>query len=142
MGRLSVSVAEEPKQDTAIINTALDAIRKELAAAQRQKTRLYELLELGEYDIPTFRERMEAVREKIAGLERREADTQRAIQDAAQADPASVAAKIRAVLAAYSTADAAGRNALLKSVIRVIHYRKEKKTKPTEFYLDIHLRPH
>ena len=24
----------------------------------------------------------------------------------------------------------------------LMHYRKEKKTKPTEFYLDIHLRPH
>lgn len=142
LGRLSVSSANEYKPDTAIITTALDAIRKELAAAQRQKTRLYELLELGEYDIPTFRERMAAVREKITGLEHQETDTQRAIQDAAQADSTAVAAKIRAVLDTYSTADAAGRNALLKSVIRVIYYRKEKKTKPTEFYLDIHLRPH
>ena len=30
------------------------------------QNRLYELLELGEYDIPTFRERMEAVKGKIA----------------------------------------------------------------------------
>ena len=38
------------------------------------QNRLYELLELGEYDIPTFRERMEAVKGKIAALERKEAE--------------------------------------------------------------------
>lgn len=143
LGRLSINVSvDDSKQDTAIMDTALAAIRKELSAAKKQKTRLYELLELGEYDIPTFRERMATVRDKITGLERKEADALQAIQDAQQADPAAVAAKIRAVLDAYSTADAAGRNALLKSVVQVVHYHKEKKTKPSEFYLDIYLRPY
>ena len=48
--------------------------------------------------------------------------------------------KIRAVLAAYDTSDAAHRNALLKSVINVILYTKEKKTKPNDFYLDFDLK--
>lgn len=141
--RLSLTPAEhQGVRDTSVLDTSLAAVRKELAQTQRQKSRLYELLELGEYDIPTFRERMEAVRGKIAGLEKREAETIHSIEDARQADPAALASKIHAVLEAYDAADAAGRNALLKSVIQVIWYHKEKKTKPTDFCLDIRLMPY
>ena len=52
----------------------------------------------------------------------------------------SLAEKIRAVLDAYSTADAAGKNALLKSVLESVWYKKEKKTKPADFQLQFVLR--
>ena len=126
---------------TGYLETSLETVRKELAATQRQKSRLYELLELNEYDIPTFRERMEAVRTKQATLERKEADTLRILQDAKTADPAALAAKIKYVLDHYSTSDAAQKNALLHSVIQTVLYHKEKKTKPTTFYLDFVLVP-
>lgn len=142
LARLSLAQQEILTQNSNVEETALATVRKDLAAAQKQKTRLYELLELGEYDIPTFRERMAAVRDKIAALEKKEADAIRAVEAVQQADPVALAAKIRAVLDAYSTSDAAGRNALLKSVIQVIYYRKEKKTKPADFVLDIHLMPY
>ena len=142
LAKLSLGQAETVHRDDAVLDTALASVRKELAQAEKQKIRLYELLELGEYDIPTFRERMAAVREKIAALEKREAETARALEDTALTDPAALAEKIRAVLESYSTADAAGRNALLKSVIQVIYYTKEKKTKPADFVLDIHLLPY
>ena len=142
LAQLSLAQQELMSRDSSVEDTALAAVRKELAAAQKQKTRLYELLELGEYDIPTFRERMAVVRNKIAGLEKKEADAIRAVEAAQKADHVALAAKIRAVLDAYSTADAAGRNSLLKSVIQVIYYRKEKKTKPADFTLDIHLMPY
>ena len=119
----------------------METVRKELAAVQRQKSRLYELLELGEYDIPTFRERMEVVRSKQAALERKEADALHTLQDAKTADPTALAAKIKYVLDNYSTSDAAQKNALLHSVIQTIFYHKEKKTKPTAFYLDFVLVP-
>ena len=128
-------------RDTSVLETSLETVRKELAATQRQKSRLYELLELNEYDIPTFRERMEAVRTKQATLERKEADTLRILQDAKTADPAALAAKIKYVLDHYSTSDAAQKNALLHSVIQTVLYHKEKKTKPTTFYLDFVLVP-
>lgn len=127
-------------RDTTVLETSLEAIRKELAGAQRQKNRLYELLELGEYDIPTFRDRMEAVRGKIAKLEKKESETVQSIAGAQTADPVALAEKIRIVLQSYSASDAAGRNALLKSVIQVVWYKKDKKTKPTEFYLDVSYR--
>ena len=128
-------------RDTSVLETTLETVRKELAAVQRQKSRLYELLELGEYDIPTFRERMEVARSKQAALERKEADALHTLQDAKTADPTALAAKIKYVLDNYSTSDAAQKNALLHSVIQTIFYHKEKKTKPTAFYLDFVLVP-
>ena len=128
-------------RDTSVLDTTLEAIQKELAAAQRQKSRLYELLELEEYDLPTFRERMAAVKEKIAGLERRQRETQQAIEHARLADPAALAEKIRGVLEAYDASDPAGRNALLKGVLSTVWYRKPKKTRPNDFSITIDLNP-
>lgn len=139
---LTLSPADSlANRDTSVLETTLEAVQKELAATQRQKSRLYELLELNEYDIPTFRERMEVVRNKESSLERKAADTLRAIQDTKTADPSALAEKIRFVLDNYSTSDAAQRNALLHSVIQTVYYHKEKKTKPTAFYLDFILSP-
>ena len=128
------------KQNTAVLDTTLAAVRKELAAAHKQKNKLYDLLELGEYDIPTFRERMEHVRSKISGLERKELETAQAITRIQTADPGALAARIRLVLASYNDSDAPTRNALLKSVIEIVYYSKDKKTKPSDFQLSVSLK--
>ena len=128
-------------QDTSPLELSLLAVQKELAGANRQKNRLYELLELGEYDIPTFRERMEAVKGKVAALERKEAETRRTIDHAKTADPQALAQRIRAVLDAYGSSDNAQRNALLKSVIDQVWYSKAKKTKPNDFDIQLDLKP-
>lgn len=143
LARLSVerTQATGRSRDTSVLETSLAAVRKEVAAAGGQKNRLYEFLELGEYDIPTFRERMEKVKEKIAALERREAELLRALEDAQTADPAAMAEKIQAVLDAYDDSDPAHRNALLKEVLKAVWYAKEKKTKPYEFSIRIELKP-
>lgn len=141
LARMELEQQAGAGRDTSVLDSTLEAIKKELAAAQRQKNRLYELLELEEYDLPTFRERMAAVKEKISGLERRRRETERTIEQARLADPASLAKKIRAVLDAYDAADAAGRNAMLKGVLDTVWYEKEKKTKPTDFQLRFALKP-
>lgn len=82
LDQLSVRKPASGVQDTSPLELSLLAVQKELAGANRQKNRLYELLELGEYDIPTFRERMEAVKGKIAALERKETETRRTIDHA------------------------------------------------------------
>ena len=120
----------------------LTAIQKELAAAETQKNRLYDLLEQGVYDVPTFRERMDAVKARLSALEKEAGQIHRDLDDARQADPTSLAAKISAVLDTYDSSDAAHRNALLRSVIRTIWYTKEKKTKPADFDLQIDLVPY
>lgn len=139
--RLELHEQTGVSRDTSVLDTALEAVKKGLAAAQRQKSRLYELLEMEEYDLPTFRERMAAVKEKLSGLERRQREAQQAIEAAKAGDPASLAKKIRAVLDAYGAADPAGRNAMLKGVISTVWYQKEKKTRPTEFQLSFNLKP-
>ena len=141
LDQLSVRKPASGVQDTSTLELSLLAVQKELAGANRQKNRLYELLELGEYDIPTFRERMEAVKGKIAALERKEAETRRTIDHAKTADPQALAQRIRAVLDAYGSSDNAQRNALLKSVIDQVWYSKAKKTKPNDFDIQLDLKP-
>ena len=121
-----------PGRDTDVLETALSQVRDALAGTDRQKNRLYELLELGEYDLELFRERMAAVKEKRAALEKKEAELERSLREIQCSNPTLLAEKIRAVLDAYSTADAAGKNALLKSVLESVWYKKEKKTKQTQ----------
>lgn len=138
--RLSVAGHSADPVDVGRHEETLTAVRRELTAAAGQKARLYELLELGEYDIPTFRERMSAVKEKIAALEAREAEAARALERARSSDPAALAERIRAVLEAYGTSDPPHQNALLHSVIESIRYTKYKKTRPSDFVLDITLK--
>lgn len=134
---------EQPvrSQDLTPLEEAVAAITRELGTAQRQKTRLHELLETGEYDLPTYRERIAAVRDKLEGLERRLEDAQTRLAQARSYDPGKQAEHIRAALDAYQASDAAHRNALLHSVIEVILYRKAKKSKPAEFELEFVLKP-
>lgn len=120
----------------------LAAVRREQKAVEGQKSRLYDLLELGEYDLPTFRERMPVVKEKLAKLEAKEAELLAAMERDLHRDPAAQAKKIAAVLDAYGDADIPQRNALLHSVIDYVTYTKEKKTKPTDFVLELTLKPY
>lgn len=130
----------ERSRDIAPFEAALAAIEKELSAANRQKARLYELLELGEYDLPTYRERMTIVKEKLSDLETKREDAKRRIEREKSFNPAVQAEKIRSVLTAYHSSDAATQNALLHSVIDHVIYRKEKKTKPSDFQLIFYIK--
>ena len=52
LARLEMERQASAARDTSVLDSTLAAIKKELATASGQKTRLYELLEIGEYDIP------------------------------------------------------------------------------------------
>lgn len=119
---------------------ALDAVRRELDAAERAKARLYDLVEAGAYSVTEFRQRMETAKEKIDRLQKQETEAVKALESAKLADTAKQAKRIRNVLDLYRTLDAAGRNAILKSIIDVVWYTKRKKTKPTDFILRIVLK--
>ncbi len=138
---LTVHPPKSLTPDLAPLEAELAAAQKERAAAEGQKSRLYELLELGEYDLPTFRERMAAVKDKISKLELRITTVKTRIQALQSTEPDIQAQKIIAVLDAYETSDAAHRNSLLKSVIDMIWYTKAKKTKPMDFQLEIQFKP-
>lgn len=126
----------EHQQNLAPLEDAVAAISSEMASANRQKSRLHDLLETGEYDLPTYRERMAVVKDRLASLELQLKDAQLRLDQAKAYNPAVQASNIRAVLDAYCTSDAAHKNALLHSVIEVVTYHKEKKTKPADFELE------
>lgn len=130
---------EQPEHttDLAPLEDAVAAIDKEISAVIRQKNRLHELLELGEYDIATYRERMAAVKEKLSVLELRLTEAKQRLSQAKDFRPDLLASDIRAVLEAYDESDGPHRNALLHTVISQIYYTKHKKTKPADFHLDI-----
>ncbi len=141
LAELTVDKPSQPTgQHTNALQTDLTVIRKEQAAAQGQKNKLYELLETGVYDLDTFRERMDAVKNKITSLEAKEKAALRALDDAQHADPASLAAKIQALLDAYDSSDGAAKNAMLKGIVNVIWYTKKKKTQPRDFSLEFDLK--
>lgn len=130
----------ERSRDIAPLEDALSAIEKGIASALRQKTRLHELLEMGEYDLPTYRERMAAVKEKLSGLEQKRDELKKKIDYEKNYDPSVKAENIRTVLGAYELSGPAERNGMLHSIIDFIEYRKEKKTKPTDFELIFHMK--
>jgi len=138
---LTVEGSKAPDVDTANVEAELEVARKELGVANKQKSRLYELLEIGEYDLPTFRERMAAVKGKIAQLKESIEASQARLRALQAAEPGIQAQKIVAVLDAYEASDAPHRNALLRSVIERIWYTKAKKTKPMDFTLQIEYKP-
>lgn len=118
----------------------LSAIRRELSAIQGQKLRLHDLLELGEYDLCTFRERLSLLNEKYAQLKALEASaTVNAGPETG--DEAKQQSGAISLLAVYQAAGAAERRALLHSIVDVIWYHKPKKSKPAAFSLRILLKP-
>ena len=133
---------EKPEcaKDLTPLEDAFAAIEKETGLANRQKARLHELLEIGEYDLKTYRERMAVVTEKISGLEQMREEVRRRMDEIGNFNPAVRAEKIRNVLSAYRSSDAAAQNALLHSVIDHIEYYKEKKSKPADFRLICYLK--
>lgn len=141
LSELTVDKPSQPTgQRTNAIQADLAVIKKEQSNAQAQKNKLYEFLETGVYDLDTFQERMEAVKNKIASLEAKEKAALRALSDAQNADPAALAGKIQALLDAYDTSDGSTKNAMLKGIINVVWYTKDKKTKPRDFSLEFDLK--
>lgn len=119
----------------------LAAVRRSKTEAAGRENRLYDLLEQGTYDQETFRVRLSRLREQQALLQRQEESLRSDLSERGTA--VSHAGPDHAVSFpdCYAAADAAGRNALLRSVIGVIWYRKEKKSKPAQFELEIRLKP-
>ena len=121
----------------------LNAIRAELSAAEKAKTRLYDLVESGAYSAEEFKQRMGMIKEKISRLQEQKSESEKALKLDSDANPDKrnkQTRQIQTILNLYRERDAAGRNALLKSMIDTIWYKKEKKSKPSDFSLRIVLK--
>ena len=133
--------ADELPDSTAALRASAE---KQLATLRTQLSRLRDLLEQGVYDVDTYLERERELRSRIAACESSISQLQPPPETHAEA-MARLAPVVRSVLDAYATANTpAEQNALLKSVISRIVYRKSCKTPPGENpadYLELDVYP-
>ena len=136
--KLMIRNGLEPETET--IEASLELAKKELAKVEARIPRLYEFLEDGTYDRPTFRTRLAAAEaERDALIKRRDA-VQEKLEEAKQRDPRKPAAALENLLKLYPTLSAAEKNLLLKDIVGKITYTKPKKTKPRDFHLTLTLK--
>lgn len=107
------------------MQSALEQLRTQESTIQKQYAKLYDLLEQGVYTVDVFRDRR-------AELDARLLDTRQRISMLEQKnrpDPiAALIPQIKTVLAAYRKAPtAADKNALLRTVVSRIEYRKTQR---------------
>lgn len=101
---------------------------------------LHDLLEDGTYDRVTFKERMAKAEAEQEALRTRQTDIEKRIQRATSRDKVIMLNQLTSVLQLYPTLPNAEKNQMLKSVIDFVIYRKEPKTRPTNFTLEVHLK--
>ncbi|NLT13985.1 MAG: recombinase family protein [Clostridiales bacterium] len=133
--------AGTPVLDSAPYAEICQTIKSEITKALNQVERLHDLLESGEYDIVTYRERMKKLSGRLDELREHE---NKALDEIARVkgfeDSAFEENRFNA-LEVYEALDAQGRNQILKSLLDHIDYYKTKKSKPAEFRLAVHYKP-
>jgi len=118
----------------------LRSLQKEKEKLELRRAKLYELLEDGVYDKPTFQARMKSAEEELSVLSERLAEAERVKTEIETSDMRKTADQLDTVLRLYPTLNAEQKNMLLKTVIDRITYTKLKKTKPRDFSLEVSLK--
>ena len=109
--------------------TAQTCAKLRLTSLRRQRERLHALLELGEYDLPTFHARMEAISEQ-------ERQTEEILKEEPEPEP-NPPVEEKSLWQVCERGDPALRNGIYKCLVEKIFYSKEKKSKPGEFTLEV-----
>ncbi len=115
-----------PSADVCAASAAARAqLEDQLATLQQQAARLFDLLEQGVYDVPTFRDRRADLDARIAATRQALA----ALDASPKPDPVlTILPQVRTVLGAYDlTATPAEKNALLRTVLDHITYTKTQR---------------
>lgn len=134
---LLIHASEDSKPQEDNSQQTIQAIEKQIATAKSQDERLHDLLEQGIYDTDTFLQRHAALSQRIASLEQAKSD----LRPKGCLDAPKMAERIQGVLDAYPSLPPQERNALLKTVLEKVVYRKEPGAKPAEFHLTLFLLP-
>lgn len=125
--KITYDLPPAPASSPDIKKEALKSAQGELLALEKQRSRIYNLLEDGTYTTDIFLARFRAVDDKIAGAQRRIRQIEAEIQREAPAGQSRTALfpKAERVLEQYEKAQTpAEKNELLKSVIRKVVYTK------------------
>ena len=126
--------AELPESRIPELEALLSTARQEHETLEKQKTRLYDLLEQGIYDPETFLERSRRLQDRLqesqAGIVRLEADL--AAEEKIQANLTSFLPSCRELLGCYWDLDIQDRNKALKLLIDSVEYRKTSRNRKGE----------
>ncbi|MGG0718366.1 recombinase family protein [Robertmurraya massiliosenegalensis] len=121
---------------------ALQELIKEKTEVNKQNDNIHDLLEKGFYDIQTFLQRQQVVKEKLNDLEKKIEGIENDINQERKRQQANneFIPKIKNVLEAYySTEDIEKKNKLLKSVIeRATYLRKKEWIKKDQFEIKLY----
>lgn len=139
-GQLEIELQNAAPPDVAPLEDAISKAREQLHKLDERRNRLYSLLEDGTYSRTVFSQRMQLLtqdEERLsAALHDLEADRRSLLSQNKERQ----LEQLQTVLNHYSSATPAGKKQLLASVISVISYTKEKKSKPADFSISVSLR--
>ncbi len=114
---------------------AINSIKKELANAESQRSKLQDLLEQGVYDIHTYMERSNILNDRVKKFN----DELLSLEQKAELQLVERGNELiqcfENLLTKYWGADSAEKNRLLKTIIKGGTYYKEKGWSPTKFIL-------
>lgn len=118
--------------------SAVGALERELARVEARLPRLYEFLEDGTYDRPTFLSRLESAQGELSALRERLDEARGRLPESTPSSPdVPPPGDLRELGERLSPAE---QNALLKALVERVEYDKPKKTLPCEFHLTVVLR--
>ena len=121
------------------IEAELHIVEAEIQKIGTRKARLYTFLEDGTYDRDTFKDRMNKAEQEQQVLHTRLKKLQAQKKSMMASNTRLLRERLETALSLWSTSSYQARNSLLKSVIADAVYTKEKKSKPTDFSVEITL---
>ena len=126
--------AELPESRIPELEALLSTAKQEHETLEKQKARLYDLLEQGIYDSETFLERSRRLQDRLqesqAGIVRLEANLD--AEEKIQANLTSFLPSCRELLGCYWDLDIQDRNKALKLLIDSVEYRKTSRNRKGE----------
>ncbi|MCR8981594.1 recombinase family protein [Brevibacillus laterosporus] len=116
-------------EDITTVKSLIEEKESRLKRLEKQNSRTHELLELGEYDIETYRERKQVILEEIHRVHQEIAATQEELVKITQVKDArkEIIPTVISVLESYEKGNVEQKNALLKQVLDSVLYTREKK---------------
>lgn len=138
--KLEKDICSGRKADISGLATAREKASVQLARLSDKKRKIYEYLEDGTYDKPTFVERMEKLHSEECDAQEILSSLNREIELVQAKNKAAQLRQLETVLELYDQASVSERKALMYSIIENMTYSKMKKTKPGDFSITIELR--
>lgn len=143
LNKYSVQPEIAPAQDSALLESSLVSMRKDLEGEKLKLNRIFDYLESGIYTLEDFTQRRDTIQKRVSALENdiRSLEMRDSLERKHTAAIREILPKISTFLDAYPVMGAAERNSMLREIVDHAVYTKTVKRKkggpPVPFSLDI-----